>query len=57
MEEANVDMRRKYIHVAKGCILDASRRMAVVQQFGNILAAIAHLRKPVPRNDREFLAL
>ena len=57
MEEADVDVRREYVDIAKGCILDASSWVAVVQKFGNVWAAIAHLRKPLPRNDREFMAL
>ncbi|HEU0067918.1 MAG TPA: hypothetical protein VFQ26_01480 [Nitrospiraceae bacterium] len=56
MKEANVDVRREYIDVAKCGIFDASRRVAVVQELGNVFATAAHLREPRPGDFGKFRA-
>jgi hypothetical protein len=50
MKKADVDVRSEHIHVTKRRILDAGGRMAVVQELGNILAAVAHPGEPLTRN-------
>jgi hypothetical protein len=56
MEEPDIDVLGEHVDIAKGCIRHASRRVAVMQKFGDVRAAVAHLRKPFPRNDRELRA-
>ena len=56
MKEADVDVRREYVDVAKGCVSDASRGVVIVQEFGNVLTTVAHLREPLPRDGGEFKA-
>jgi len=54
VEEANVDVCGEYIDVAEGGIGDADRGVTVVQELGDIVAAVAELGKPLPRDAGEL---
>jgi hypothetical protein len=54
-KEADIDVSCERIDIAKGRIAYARSRVAIMQQFTNIVAAAAHHLKPLPR-DRTYLA-
>lgn len=54
MEEADVHVRREDVDVTKGGVFDAGRRVSIVQEFGDVGAAVAHAGEPFARDRGQF---
>lgn len=54
MKEADIDVRGEYIDVGKCGVFHASRGVAIVEEFGDVLTTVAHLGEPLTRDRGEI---